>query len=339
MASFYRWGDDEKKGHRMTEEKQERAPLDLSLAGESRRALTSGELPGRLERYAIAKQRALDMSQYIRFSTKNNSFVRNRAHKGLFFRLQQCGTFLLFRDYYQVNQVRLHQANFCKTHLLCPLCALRRGAKYVQAYMEKLEIVRNDNPGLWPYLVTLTVKDGPDLVERFQQLKLSVEAMNRKRQEADRGRRAPIEMNKALGGVSSYEIKKGANSGLWHPHYHATWLCKEQPYETRLSKEWEEITGDSFIVDVKPFSEEQGIYEGFLEVFAYALKFSTLSLEDNYEAFLKLSRKRFINSFGVLRGVEIPEALEDEQLEDLPYVELLFKYVSGSGYNFLSVGK
>jgi hypothetical protein len=322
----------------MAEENKEKTPLDLTLAGESRRVSTSGELPGRLERYAIAKQRALDMSEYIRFHGKNNSFVGKYSQKGVALDLKSCGNFLLFRDYYKIDQVRLHKANFCKKHLLCPLCALRRGAKYVQAYMEKLEIVLNDNPGLWPYLVTLTVKDGPDLLERFQHLKLGIEAMNRKRQEADRGRRSPIEMNKALGGVSSYEIKKGKNSEEWHPHYHATWLCEEQPYETRLSEEWKEITGDSFIVDVKPFTIEQGLYTAFLEVFAYALKFSTLSLEDNYEAFLKLTKKRFINSFGVLRGVEIPETLEDESIEDQPFVELLFKYVIGSGYNYISWG-
>ena len=215
------------------------------------------------------------------------------------------------------------------------MCALRRGVKYVQGYMEKLEVVMKENPDVWPYLVTLTVKNGPDLMERFNHLKHSVEAMNRKRQEADRGRRSAIEMNKALGGVASYEIKKGETSQEWHPHYHGTWLCKEQPYETNLSQDWEEITGDSFVVDVKPFSKEQGLETGFLEVFAYALKFSTLTLEDNFEAFLKLNRQRFINSFGILRGVEIPEELADEQLEDLPFVELLFQYVLGSGYNFM----
>lgn len=323
----------------MGEENRESAPLDLTLAGESRRAYGSELLPQRLAVYATAHERAVAMSEYIRNNTHFNSFVRKRAHKGIVQGLKSCGNFLLFRDYYTVNEVRLHKANFCKKHLLCPLCALRRGAKYAQAYLEKLQFVMNQDPEVWPYLVTLTVKDGPDLQERFHHLKTGIEKMTELRKEAARDRRQQLEMNKALGGVSSYEIKKGKNSEEWHPHYHATWLCKEQPYETKLSQEWEEITGDSFIVDVKPFSEEQGIFTAFLEVFSYALKFSTLTLEDNFEAFLALHRKRFINSFGILRGVEIPEALEDEPLENLPFVELLFKYVYGSGYHFLSVGK
>lgn len=323
----------------MGEENRESAPLDLTLAGESRRAYGSELLPQRLAVYATAHERALAMSDYIQIHGKFNKFIKNRAHKGIVHRLRSCGNYLLFRDYYTVNEVRLHKANFCMKHLVCPLCALRRGAKYAAAYMEKLQFVMNQDPEVWPYLVTLTVKDGPDLQERFNHLKTGIEKMTELRKEAARDRRQQLEMNKALGGVSSYEIKKGKNSEEWHPHYHATWLCKEQPYETKLSQEWEEITGDSFIVDVKPFSEEQGIFTAFLEVFSYALKFSTLTLEDNFEAFLALHRKRFINSFGILRGVEIPEALEDEPLENLPFVELLFKYVYGSGYHFLSVGK
>jgi hypothetical protein len=314
---------------------QERAPLDFSLAGESRRAYGSELLPQRLAIYAKAHERAVAMSEYIRNHANFNSFVQNRSNKGIVHRLGSCGNYLLFRDYYQINEVRLHQANFCKKHLVCPLCALRRGSKYVQAYSEKLNVVLEDDPGLWPYLVTLTVKDGPDLMERFNHLKFSVMKMTELRKEAGRDRRGLLEMNKALGGVSSYEVKKGKNSEEWHPHYHATWLCKEQPYETKLSEEWEEITGDSFIVDVKPFDSGQDIIKGFLEVFAYSLKLSTLTLEDNWEAFQKLQRTRFINSFGVFRGVQVPEALEDEPIENEPFIELLYRYVHGSGYNFM----
>lgn len=315
--------------------KGQSAPLDLSLAGESRRAYGSELLPQRLAIYAKAHERTVAMSEYIRDQKNSNKQMRQSLRAGLVNSLSTCGNYLLFRDYYTVHEIRLHKANFCKKHLICPFCASRRALKYTSAYMKKLEQVLKENPGLWPYLVTLTVKDGPDLLERFKHLKHGIDHMTVIRKEAARGRRPSIEMNKAIGGVSSYEIKRGKNSGEWHPHYHATWLCEEQPYETKLSEEWKDILGDSFIVDVKPFTEGQGVITGFLEVFAYALKFSTLTLEDNLEAFLKLNGKRFITQFGVLRGVEIPEDLEDEPLENLPYVELLFKYMKGTGYNYM----
>ena len=40
-----------------------------------------------------------------------------------------------------------------------------------------------------------------------------------------------------------------------------------------LSREWHEITGDSFIVDVRPISQDDPV-SGFIEVFKYAVKFS-----------------------------------------------------------------
>ena len=95
-----------------------------------------------------------------------------------------------------------------------------------------------------------------------------------------------------------------------------------------------DITGDSFIVDVSPISD---MASGFVEVLKYALKFSDLSLEDNYHAFQVLSGQRLMDSFGILRGVEIPEELTDEPLDGLPYVELFYKYLSGAGYSLHSV--
>ena len=47
-----------------------------------------------------------------------------------------------------------------------------------------------------------------------------------------------------------------------------------------------------------------------------------------------------INSFGVLRGVEVPEDLTDDDLEeDLPYMLMLYNYRKGSGYNFPNNGQ
>jgi hypothetical protein len=46
-----------------------------------------------------------------------------------------------------------------------------------------------------------------------------------------------------------------------------------------------------------------------------------------------------MDSFGILRGVEIPEELTDEPLDGLPYVELFYKYLSGAGYSLHYVQK
>jgi len=145
-----------------------------------------------------------------------------------------------------------------------------------------------------------------------------------------------VEFAKALGGVHSIEFKRGANSGLWHPHVHMIWLCREEPDQARLSQEWLTWTGDSFIVDVRPFHDQDDLVSGFMEVFKYALKFSELPLSDNWHAFKQLAGKRLLDAFGLLRGVKVPDDLTDElPLDELPFIELFYKFMNRSGYSLM----
>ena len=61
----------------------------------------------------------------------------------------------------------------------------------------------------------------------------------------------------------------------------------------------------------------------------YALKFSDLSLENTWEAFLTLKGKRLTGSFGSMYGVKIPEKLDDMPLDELPYMEMFYRFVFG----------
>lgn len=301
-------------------------PLSEEILAEDSGQGTDGvaALPTRLDRYARAHQRALRMSDYA--AEKGESKVAGK--------LSHCGHWLVFRHYFTVDKVRLHAADFCKNHLLCPLCAIRRGAKYLKAYMDKLEVVMGEHQGLKAYMVTVTVKDGPELGERFTHLRKAMKSMTQARRSylSNPAKNPHVEFAKALGGVHSIEAKRGANSGQWHPHAHMVWLCHEEPDQAKLAEEWQAWTGDSFIVDVRPFYDQDDVVSGFLEVFKYALKFSELPLADNWDAWQTLSGKRLVDSFGVLRGVEVPDELTDEPLEDLPYVELFYRWMDRAGY-------
>jgi hypothetical protein len=240
-------------------------------------------------------------------------------------RVEGCGEYLLFRHYFTVDQVRLHAAQFCKKHLLCPLCAIRRGSKALQAYLPRYEVVRASEPDLVPFLVTLTVKDGEDLRERFTHLMRSQHELWKQRH---RGRGSPLDVVQAA--VWSYEVKRGRGSQLWHPHLHMVAMARQAPDESWLASEWHAITGDSFIVDVRAIDQDDPA-SGFLEVFKYALKFSDMEVEDTYAAFQVLKGRRLVGSAGQFRGIEIPEQLLDEPLDDLPFVEFLYRYFEG-GY-------
>jgi hypothetical protein len=105
--------------------------------------------------------------------------------------------------------------------------------------------------------------------------------------------------------------------------------------QKRLSTDWLKYSADSFIVDVTPFHEDQDPVQGFLEVFKYSLKFSSMPLDENWTAYKALSGKRLVFSFGLFWGVEVPEELTEMDLEDLPFIELLYRFQKGSGYSFV----
>ena len=70
-----------------------------------------------------------------------------------------------------------------------------------------------------------------------------------------------------------------------------------------------------------------GYSKAAAEVCKYALKFGDLSVEKTWEAFKVLKGKRLTGSFGLLWGVKIPDTMTDDMpLEDLPYLEMLYKF-------------
>uniref|UniRef100_UPI003BA89317 hypothetical protein n=1 Tax=Ningiella ruwaisensis TaxID=2364274 RepID=UPI003BA89317 len=75
--------------------------------------------------------------------------------------------------------------------------------------------------------------------------------------------------------------------------------------------------------------------EGFVEVFKYALKFSELTPSQTVEAFSFLRGKRLQGSFGEFRGVQVPDNLNEDEIAQLPYIELIYKYL-GSQFNLES---
>ena len=305
---------------------KKKTPVGAAILAESAHtgvdeALNFGD---RLARYGQAHARSLMMLDHLREAPSPAS-TKTAAS------LASCGNYLHFREYFTVGKVRLHNATFCKQHLVCPLCAIRRGAKALGAYLARWEVLQEQHPELRPYLITLTVKNGDDLEERQAHLTRSLKRLTDRRRFFNAGKRGSpwTELCKAQGAVYTLEL---TNKGKgWHPHCHMIALAASQPSQSDLSAEWHRITGDSMIVDVRPITGDPS--EGFMEVFKYAVKFSDLTLEDNWHAAQVLKGKRLLNSFGLFRGVDIPDSLLDEPLDELPYWDRFYRYLGGE-YQF-----
>ena len=181
----------------------------------------------------------------------------------------------------------------CKKHLVCPLCAIRRAAKQVKAYPDRLTVIQSEQEGLQASLVTFTVKNGEDLSERYRHLTGAFRRMQHARRNflADRG--PFVELAKIEGAVGSYEFKRGKNSGLWHPHIHMVVLHPHTLDQARLREDWKRFTGDSFMVDVTPFHDQEDPVSGFRSL-QVRVKFSDLPLADNWTAFQELAGKRLV---------------------------------------------
>jgi len=305
---------------------KKKTPVGASiLADVAHTGVDEAELLGeRIARYGQAHTRSLLMLEHLRGAPSVEATKTAAA-------LATCGNYLHFREYFTVGKVRLHNAQFCKQHLVCPLCAIRRGAKALGAYLARWQVIQEERPDLRPYLVTLTVKNGPDLEERQTHLTKSLRKLLDRRRNFNAGvARSPwTELCKAEGAVYTLELTNKGNG--WHPHCHMIVLAASAPYQSDLSAEWLRITGDSMIVDVRPITGDPS--EGFMEVFKYAVKFSDLTLNDNWHAAQILKGKRLLNSFGLFRGVDIPESLLDEPLDELPYWDRFYRFMGGE-YQF-----
>ena len=288
-----------------------------------------GVLDGRVQRYGWAKARSLAMYEYLwrvlRRTPKDHPEYTRMARQVQ--RLRACGTWLYFHYYEQPNEYRLVRANFCNQHLLCNFCAIRRAAVKLRVYLERFHHIIAQQPSLTPHLITLTVKNGPDLLERFKHLRACYRKLQQRRKNFLGGIGAYTEFSKCVAGVGSYELTYNAIMREFHPHLHLIGLVNGYLHQLRMVEEWRDIAGDSFILDVRPFSTPDEPIKAFREVFKYALKFSQLPVALNYEVAEQLRRKRLLVSFGAFWGTKVPEALTDDPLEQ-DYVEYFYEWIT-----------
>jgi hypothetical protein len=270
--------------------------------------------------------------------------------------MDDCGAFLLFRHFYTKGIHKLVGGCTCKRHLLCMLCAIRRGAKQMEAYQKRVEHVLSVNVNQKLALITLTVKNGDDLLERYKHLTKSLKVLTDRRKNMLLDiRTLPTVFVEIQGAVWTFEATNTGNG--WHPHCHilaivgsdvdlgemelidSKWVkSRVGRFQDELTQEWQAITGDSFIVDVRPViekSDTENRMGAFREVFKYALKTNDMTVENQYKAYRALKGKRLIVSLGCLRNVKVSDDLNDtieEELRLSPYIDILFRYSETFGY-------
>lgn len=282
-----------------------------------------------MDRYSRGHARALAQAKYLRSIEGAGRYQSDLLTKTAT-KLETCAQLLEFRAYFTEDTIKLTAARLCEQYKLCPLCAARRAGRGVRRYAARVAHVMSEAPTLKPYLVTLTMRNQDNLdavFERFMDCKSRL--VQRRRDAVKIPPRTHSVTMHWDGFVGSLEIKRGRNSDAWHPHVHLVVLSREdlatEDRQEQLSAEWHAITGDSFIVDARPFQHPDDPARDLVEVLKYPMKFQGLSLADAWHAHDLTRGRRFLFSGGSLWGVKID--LVDEALaDDLPYVELLYEY-------------
>ena len=204
-------------------------------------------------------------------------------------------------------------------------------SSYHKKFLELSPLV--EEKGLIPFSATLTVANGHDLAERVAHLKSAwrrqSEAARRSSTGANGSKIAP-EWSKVAGGVRALEVTKNVETGQWHPHFHVFGFLSSYIDQEKWSKEWLNLTGDSYVVGVSKVKGDP--FLALLEVLKYTVKFSSLSDEELWFTYKVMKGSHCVFPFKLFRGVTTGDLnTDDETGLDGPFVDYVAKWVFGEG--------
>jgi len=236
-------------------------------------------------------------------------------------RIRQCSEYLAFNNYYQVKQIKLASANFCKVHQVCSQCAQRRATKYAQDILQSVQNSKFSNL----QLITLTVRNSHDLHEvlgrLYQYFKILLNRFKRQNKKGSITR-------SMVGGVWTIEITHNPATG-WHPHIHGLIASSAPIYTGDVRSEWEEISdGDSFMCDSTPIkaNDTQSLWDAVLEVSKYTLKNATLEPQELFDIYRALKGKQLIRRFGTFTGKDIELNPNLTDFSEEPFYQYVLRY-------------
>jgi len=174
-------------------------------------------------------------------------------------------------------------------------------------------------------MLNLTVKNGESLKEVLSVLLASWRELYHGTKTREKWK------ERFKGGIRSLEVKRGKNSGLWHPHLHC--LVLQDTWEKDfywLRDRWKELIrakgyeGSVWIVEVK--NNRLGVIKAILETLKYIVKPEQSIYEDREdlkEVFLSLTGVRQVSTWGVLRGVSGKVEKDIDKIEQKKLAEFV----------------
>ena len=254
-------------------------------------------------------------------------------------RVFNCGSWLKFRHYEDINKKTLYKARFCKKDKICPACSARRASKQVSKVHNQL----TSNPELlkanWYYIVLpVHHNSSEDFMTVFDRLQNGLKSINQSIRNVARGQNSNNFFSQFDGIMYSIEETKTQNG--WNIHANLLvrtkspliGLIKKKGYNSFWNREavetWKEIADGSQNISISPInvSNSEVLIKNLQEVFKYSLKFQELSPDDLLIAYNCLFRKRLLGTMGTLRGLSVDVDLQGDEVENEIFIETLYHY-------------
>lgn len=219
----------------------------------------------------------------------------------------------------------------CKNRF-CPVCQKMKSLiLFSKLYPTVMKLFRH---GCYVKMLTFTIKDTENLKDGVRLIKTAFRKFSHENKKY-----RTVFNNLYIGGIKSLEVKRGANSKMWHPHYHAL-VVMEKPvedfnainvmwnktlvnivnnshkaiYEDRLYNDGFTLTEDNKLVlndklgfvhfDTLNLMSLDSRIHCIYECIKYITKYSEELEEDLPELVDTLRGIRAIDSWGVLRDIE-----------------------------------
>ncbi len=209
-------------------------------------------------------------------------------------RLQQCRKFAWFVQSSVTHKLRVMSSR-CKLRW-CPICRDVSRMIVTKSVEEWLRLQK------YPKMITLTLSHSDDPLQL--QIKRIYESFRKLR------RRAFFE-RRISGGIWFFQLKFNKDTKQWHPHIHCLVAGKFLPHR-ELKKLWHKITGDSYVVDIRPVKDLEGCSN---EVARYATSpadITAVDLDRAIDLYYATKHRRICGSWGSARSITLkPTPLED----------------------------
>ena len=147
--------------------------------------------------------------------------------------IKNCGTFLMFKEFKDIDRTTfLHKANFCK-HPVCPLCAWRKSLRDFSVLETAIKLIKKDFPRVNIYHLVLAV---PNVAEIKKEILSEIK------------RKAVYFIKRYIGTDNYYtslEITYSNDTGF-HPNLHIllatdTFIKVSEEYIYKMAMEWKKV--------------------------------------------------------------------------------------------------